>query len=279
MTAGKMTLSASLLLTVLLLFTGCDERAAEAPREPEFKSASGETPDCCMPSDDMVSRTAREETTGGNPAESSELLAPNAADLISKVGSIQTSVDEAVLGTIIGRTPDLDLTFKNENGEEVNLARDYAGKTIVISTIFTSCPTPTACPRITDDFADLANRLPGGLADEVRFVLVSFDPANDTPDVLKIFGRKHGINFDRVDMLVSDVATTKRLMLDELRIPIELDSQTGGFSNHALMVHVINKDGVIVVERTAGSSAKISMLLDEVIRATAMPFVAPDNGR
>lgn len=284
MTAGKMTLSAGFLLAVLLPFTGCDQKDTEAPKEPEFKSATGETPDCCMPSDESISRTASAETPDANPAnpanpaEPSETLAPNAAELIGKVGSIQTSVDEAVLGTIIGRKPDLDLTFKNENGEEVNLARDYAGKTIVISTIFTSCPTPTACPRITDDFADLANRLPAELADEVRFVLVSFDPANDTPEVLKIFGRKHGINFDRVDLLVSDVATTKRLMLDELEIPIELDAQTGGFSNHALMVHVINKDGSIVVERTAGSSAKISMLLDEVVRATTLPFVAPDNG-
>lgn len=274
----KMTLSAGLLLAVLLPFMGCDKQDSETSREPEFKSATGETPDCCMPSDETVSRAASAEATDANPSGPSEVLAPNDAELIGKVGSIQTSVDEGVLGTIIGRKPNLDLTFKNENGEEVNLARDYVGKTIVISTIFTSCPTPTACPRITDDFADLANRLPADLADKVRFVLVSFDPANDTPEVLTIFGRKHGINFDRVDLLVSDVATTKRLMLEELEIPIALDSQTGGFSNHALMVHVINKDGSIVVERTAGSSAKISMLLDEVVRATTLPFVAPDNG-
>ncbi len=278
MTAGTMTLRAGLLLAVLLPFTGCEKKDSAASNEPEFKSATDETPDCCMPGDDTVSRTDVAETNEPMPVEPSEVLAPNSADLIAKVGSIQTSVDEGMLGTIIGRTPDLDLTFKNENGEEVNLARDYAGKTIVISTIFTSCPTPTACPRITDDFADLANRLPAELADEVRFVLVSFDPANDTPEVLKIFGRKHGLNFDRVDLLVADVATTKRLMVDELDIPIEIDAQTGGFSNHALMVHVVNKDGRVVVERTAGSSAKISMLLDEVIRATKLPFIAPDNG-
>lgn len=120
--------------------------------------------------------------------------------------------------------------------------------------------------------------MPAQYADKVRFVLVSFDPANDTPEVLKVFGRKHGVDFDRVDLLVSDVATTKRLMLDELEIPIQLDDESGNFSNHALMVHVINADGFVVVERTAGSSAKISMLLDEAIRAATLPFTAPDNG-
>jgi len=278
MIAGKMTLSTGLLLAALLPFTGCDKKDVEASNEPEFKSAAGETPDCCMPSDDTVARRDVGETNEPKPVEPSEVLASNSAELIARVGSIQTSVDEGLLNTIIGRKPDLDLTFKNEDGEEVNLARDYAGKTIVLSTIFTSCPTPTACPRITDDFADLANRLPADLAGEVRLVLVSFDVANDTPEVLKMFGRKHGLNFDRVDLLVSDVATTKRLMLDELDIPIEIDGQTGGFSNHALMVHIVNKDGLVVVERTAGSSAKISMLLDEVVRATRLPFLAPDNG-
>ncbi|GEM_PF-5111242 len=278
----KTTFCASLLMTALLPFAGCDKDDSPATPTPEFESASGELPDCCAPADAPIDRSTA-AVEGSEAAPESEAAAPaalaaNSEDLRARVGSIQTSVDDGILQTIIGRQPYLDLNFKNENGEDVNLARDYAGKTIVLSTIFTSCPTPTACPRITDDFADMANRLPPELADKVQFVLVSFDPANDTPEVLKIFGRKHGINFDRVDLLVSDVPTTKRLMIDELEIPIQLDAQTGGFSNHALMVHVINKDGYIVVERTAGSSAKISMLLDEVVRAVNMPFAAPDNG-
>lgn len=282
MISTRAILCAGLLMTALASFTGCDRNDSPAPPTPEFESASGELPDCCASEETPIDRSTaaaegNEVASEGDSAQPASLAA-NAEQLRVRVGSIQTSVDDGVLQTIIGRQPYLDLNFKNENGEEVNLARDYAGKTIVLSTIFTSCPTPTACPRITDDFADMANRLPAELADKVQFVLVSFDPANDTPEVLKIFGRKHSINFDRVDLLVSDVPTTKRLMIDELEIPIQLDAQTGGFSNHALMVHIINKDGFIVVERTAGSSAKISMLLDEIIRAVNLPFVAPDNG-
>lgn len=274
-----------LVAAFVLPLAACDQQdeSATSPT-PEFESASEELPECCQPDDAIIDRTARApgeaepEADLQAPAAIDEAtLAPNAPELVAQVGSIQTSVDESINGTLIGQKPFLDLTFTNEDGEEVNLARDYAGQTIVLSTIFTSCPTPTACPRITDDFADMANRLPDELADKVRFVLVSFDPANDTPQVLKIFGRKHGIDFDRVDLLVSDVPTTKRLMIDELSIPIELDAQTGNFANHALMAHVINKDGLIVVERTAGSSAKIAMLLDEAIRAVKLPFVAPDN--
>lgn len=237
-----------------------------------------------MPEDEVITRTAPAEEIPNDVSAAelasgngSELLAPNVPELVAQIGSIQTSVDPSISGTLIGRKPYLNLDFINEDGEPVNLESDYAGKVIVLTTIFTSCPTPTACPRITDDFADLAARLPAELADKVRLVMVSFDPANDTPEVLKIFGRKHGIDFTRVDLLVSNLQTTRRLMESELQIPIEIDRETGTFSNHALMVHVINADGFIVVERTASTSAKIAMLLDEVIRAASLPFEAPDN--
>jgi cytochrome oxidase Cu insertion factor (SCO1/SenC/PrrC family) len=110
-------------------------------------------------------------------------------------------------------------------------------------------------------------------------VLISFDPLNDTPEVLKAFGRRHGLDLDRIDLLVSDVETIKRLMVRELEIPISIDVENDSFANHALMVHVINKDGYVVVERTAQSSARISMLLDEAMRAAEMVFTPPDNGQ
>ncbi len=278
-----LTLGAGFVAALLLPLAACDQQDDSTDSQtPEFESATEELPECCQPDDAIIDRTAKAPAEAESDEQAAvtideAILAPNAPELIAQVGSIQTSVDESINGTLIGQKPFLDLNFVNQDGEEVNLARDYAGKTIVLSTIFTSCPTPTACPRITADFAEMAGRLPTELADEVRFVLVSFDPANDTPEVLRIFGRKHGIDFDRVDLLVSDVPTTKRLMIDELGIPIELDAETGNFANHALMAHVINKDGFIVVERTAGSSAKIAMLLDEAIRAVKLPFVAPDN--
>lgn len=281
MSALKSTACVALLTSTLFAVAGCD-RSESASTTPEFKNAAGETPDCCAAPDTVVRRTPR-EVTAAEGAEDSEvriekpIFAANSAELIAKVGSIQTSIDDGIEGTIIGRKVNFDLDFVNEQGERVNLARDYAGQTLVLSTIFTSCPTPTACPRITADFGEMARNLPSEYSDKVRFLLVSFDPLNDTPEVLSAFGRRHGLDLSRVDLLVSDVETIKRLIVRELEIPITLDLESGGFANHALMVHVVNADGYVVVERTASSSAKISMLLDEAMRAAAMPFTPPDN--
>jgi len=281
MSAFKPTACAALFASALFALAGCD-RSDTASTSPEFKDASGEAPDCCAAPDTVIRRTPSEEQsaegaeTTAAPVEA-PIFAENSAELIAKVGSIQTSIDDGINGTFIGRKVNFDLDFTNEDGERVNLAKDYAGRTLVISTIFTSCPTPTACPRITADFGEMARNLPAEYADKVRFLLISFDPLNDTPEVLKSFGRRHGLDLDRVDLLVSDVETIKRLMVRELDIPISLDMETGSFANHALMVHVVNSDGYVVVERTAQSSARISMLLDEAVRAATMAFTPPDN--
>lgn len=278
------------MLAAALVVVGCDRSESASTdstaKSPEFQSAAGEVPECCAPPDTIIRRTpgetaAEAEAEAASVAEAADeaLFAQNAADLIAKIGSIQTSLDSSIDGTIIGRKVNFDLEFTNEDGQKVNLARDYAGQTLVISTIFTSCPTPTACPRITADFAEMARNLPSEYADKVRFLLISFDPLNDTPEVLRAFGRTHGVDFERVDLLVSDVETIKRLMVRELEIPISIDASNDSFANHALMAHIVNADGYVVVERTASSSAKIAMLLDEALRAARMPFTPPDNGQ
>ncbi len=285
MNAIRPVLGLGALAAAVLLAAGCDRSESASSdataKSPEFQSAAGEVPECCAPPETIIRRTPAEATTEAAdpvPAANETLFAENPPDLIAKVGSIQTSPDPSIDGTIIGRKVNFDLEFTDEDGRKVNLAKDYAGRTLVISTIFTSCPTPTACPRITADFAEMARNLPSEYADKVRFLLISFDPLNDTPEVLRAFGRTHGVDFDRVDLLVSDVETIKRLMVRELEIPISIDVANDSFANHALMAHVVNGDGYVVVERTASSSAKISMLLDEALRAAAMPFTPPDNG-
>lgn len=283
-------LGLGMLAAAALLAVGCDRSESASTdstaKSPGFQSAAGEVPECCAPPDTIIRRTpgetaAEAEAEAASVAEAADeaIFAENTPDLIAKVGSIQTSPDPSIDGTIIGRKVNFDLEFTNEDGQKVNLARDYAGQTLVISTIFTSCPTPTACPRITADFAEMARSLPPEYADKVRFLLISFDPLNDTPEVLRAFGRTHGVDFDRVDLLVSDVETIKRLMVRELEIPISIDASNDSFANHALMAHIVNADGYVVVERTASSSAKIAMLLDEALRAARMPFTPPDNGQ
>ena len=86
-----------------------------------------------------------------------------------------------------------DYAFTNEVGRVVHLA-DYRGSALAFTFIFTRCPLPNFCPRMSDNFATVQRRLmntPGAPANW-RLLSVSFDPEYDTAERLAQYGRRFG---------------------------------------------------------------------------------------
>jgi cytochrome oxidase Cu insertion factor (SCO1/SenC/PrrC family) len=89
-----------------------------------------------------------------------------------------------------------DGVLVDSTGAPVRLHELYDDKTVVLSFIYTSCPDVNGCPLATFVLGQVQDRL----ADDdeamaaVRLVTVSFDPANDPPDVMAEYGRhfRHG---------------------------------------------------------------------------------------
>ncbi|MGI9223700.1 MAG: SCO family protein [Woeseiaceae bacterium] len=117
------------------------------------------------------------------PAEP-QVLAPGYSALeftAPKPGSYALpSLGEASDGVLIDST-----------GSPVRLHELYDGKTIVLSFVYTSCPDVNGCPLATFVLGQVQERLAND--DEarvaVRLVTVSFDPANDPPDVMAEYGQ------------------------------------------------------------------------------------------
>jgi protein SCO1/2 len=79
--------------------------------------------------------------------------------------------------------------FVDENGRKRDFT-SFAGRAVVVTFIYTKCPLPTFCPLMDRHFAALQKQLKtdpslAGLHGRVHLVSVSFDPATDTPAVLK----------------------------------------------------------------------------------------------
>ena len=89
---------------------------------------------------------------------------------------------------MVGETvPDVPLV--NQDGKPIHL-RDYRGKAVLITFIYTRCPMPTACPLITSHFAkvnDLLAKMPAAYAAS-HLISVSLDPNYDKPPVLRQYG-------------------------------------------------------------------------------------------
>jgi protein SCO1/2 len=78
-----------------------------------------------------------------------------------------------------------DNAFVDQDGKKRQFA-NFKGTPVVMTFIYTKCPLPTFCPLMDRHFAALQKPLKADPAlAKVHLVTVSFDPATDTPPVLK----------------------------------------------------------------------------------------------
>ena len=137
--------------------------------------------------------------------------------------------------------PDFSLT--NEDGKRISL-RDYRGKALVISFIYTRCPLQDECPLTTHNFAVVEKALAANpaLYSETHLLSVSFDPAYDTPAILRSYARGFGEDrFDHWEFASLPTAETR----DAAKFfNIFLSEQQGQIS-HSTCTAIIAPDGTL----------------------------------
>lgn len=82
-----------------------------------------------------------------------------------------------------GGEPLPDLTLTDQAGEAFNLATDPDTSAVALFFGYTNCPD--VCPGILADMATAKRRLPADHVDDITLIMVTTDPARDTPDVLR----------------------------------------------------------------------------------------------
>jgi protein SCO1/2 len=75
------------------------------------------------------------------------------------------------------RIPDFTLT--DQSGRAVKLS-GFQGQVVAVDFIYTRCPLPDVCPRLSANFARLQKRFAGKMV----LLSITLDPQHDTPEVL-----------------------------------------------------------------------------------------------
>jgi protein SCO1/2 len=77
-----------------------------------------------------------------------------------------------------GLVPDFSLT--DQSGARVPLS-DLLGKVVAVNFIYTRCPLPDVCPRLSATFAAVQRRFASFLGKDLMLLSVTIDPEHDTP--------------------------------------------------------------------------------------------------
>jgi protein SCO1/2 len=82
-----------------------------------------------------------------------------------------------------------DFHFLNQNAKTISL-HQFHGKVLLVTFVYTRCPLPDYCIRMSRNFATIEHELAADpeLYKKTHLLSVSFDPAHDTPKVLRAYG-------------------------------------------------------------------------------------------
>jgi protein SCO1/2 len=123
----------------------------------------------------------------------------------------------------------------------------WRGRAVVMTFIYTRCPFPTFCPLMDRHFAAIQREVADDprLRDRVHLVSVTFDPAYDTPAVLRAHARELGADASLWTFLTGDRDDIDAFAA-RFGVAIARTAQNPTDVTHTLSTAVIDPDGALV---------------------------------
>jgi protein SCO1/2 len=142
-----------------------------------------------------------------------------------------------------------DFKLRNQDGRPIHIGQ-FNGKALVITFIYTRCPSPDFCPRVTRNFALLDKQLAANpaLYAKTHLLSISFDPEHDTPARLRAYGATY-IGSDTKNAFAHwDFAVPEKPVLAEMAKFFDLGMTENADSTitHTLSTTLIGPDGKVV---------------------------------
>ena len=134
--------------------------------------------------------------------------------------------------------------------------------------VYTHCPD--ICPMTTHNMYLVEQRLPGDLKDKVKFVIISFDPNRDTPNVLKKFAEIRDLTFDSWTFAYPEMIKTQKKLCLNLKLKLfplihtyDDDGELSYSVIHTDRISLIDQEGKLR-SNYKGSTANLDMIIEDI---------------
>jgi protein SCO1/2 len=140
--------------------------------------------------------------------------------------------------TIKNGQPVPDFRLVDQNNKPVTLS-EFAGKVVAMTFIYTRCPLPDYCLRLSNNFGLLQRRFRPRMGKDLILLSVTFDPEHDQPEVLAKYASVWNADEAGWHFLTGPLATVKQVcgMFGMNFWPDE------GLMTHSLHTVVIDRQG------------------------------------
>ncbi|PYN86792.1 MAG: SCO family protein [Candidatus Rokuibacteriota bacterium] len=137
------------------------------------------------------------------------------------------------------------------DGRRLPLSRFTAGKITLLGFIYTSCADARGCPLAYQVFHAVRHRVAedAALRDRVRLVSLSFDPARDTPAVMRHYAAAAAPNGVEWAFLTTERPGRLVPLLDgfgqDVRIEVDARGRPAGPLAHVLKVFLLDERAIV----------------------------------
>ncbi len=211
----------------------------------------------------------------GAIAEEANSLAPGHSAL-----PYQIAIPGSYSLPVVGTASDGEVLTADNQAKQ--LSQLMGDKLVLLSFIYAACSDVNGCPLATQVLHKISRRLQKQpeLADKLRLLTLSFDPAHDTPEMMRHYGE--GFNSGRFDwqFLTTRDEAALQPILDGYRQNVQkIHDEEGRFTgtfSHLLRVYLIDKDKNIRNIYSVDFLHADTLINDvETLIATAKPQVTP----
>jgi protein SCO1/2 len=144
-----------------------------------------------------------------------------------------------------------DFSLLDQNSRQIHLS-DFHGRVIALDFIYTRCPLPEVCPRLSANFAYIFKRLPN-----VQLLSITIDPQWDTPSVLQEYGHRWQADGERWRLLTG---TSDQIRNVSGLFGLIYWAEDGSIT-HTVATAIISKDGKLAA-KIDGASHRPEQLRD-----------------
>ncbi|MEX2351012.1 MAG: SCO family protein [Balneolaceae bacterium] len=160
---------------------------------------------------------------------------------------------------------DSSFELVDQNGEAVHFPGDFHGDLLMMGFVYTNCPD--ICGFITANLKKVYQEAQSG--SDVTYVLVTFDPERDTPEVLREYAEAFGMDASPFRFLTGEPEVIEEMM-ERVGVRTQIsytsegdDGRVNYLLNHSDKILLINRSGQLVMEY-GGSMTPVDILLEDL---------------
>jgi protein SCO1 len=191
---------------------------------------------------------------------------PMAARQLSLVSKLVDSSAGAVKPLTVGqRVPDFALI--SHKREPIKLSQ-FAGKVVAITFLYTHCPLPNYCYRLSNNFSIVQKRFASRMDRDLVLLSITFDPEHDQPEVLAQYAAK---NWKAADAQGWYFLTGPLPEIQKVSLEFGMNSwQDEGLITHALHTVILDRNAQLVanLEGNEFTAQQLGDLLESLLHGS-----------